>query len=159
MLQGLEPYTLTTTLEYQSKAGIQTWVRPTSDLAVEQRIRRYAEVMVVVGMVGGGHENKLENLIHFSKNNLKHLQLALICFFKPNGWRWDFYLTLNVFFYFFIKQSILSIFKRGNKVISQESSEILLVYAHQGEKLMKQRKSDRDKLCHLNWKHLLPREI
>lgn len=43
VLQGLEPYTLTTPLEYQSKPDAQTWVRPTSGPAVQQRIRRDVE--------------------------------------------------------------------------------------------------------------------
>lgn len=43
VLPGWEPYTLTTPLEYQSKPDDQTWGRPTSSPAMQERIRRDAE--------------------------------------------------------------------------------------------------------------------
>ena len=55
VLQGLEPYILTAPPEYQSKPDNQTWVRPTSGLAIEQGIRRYAKT--------------LEDLVSCTKNN------------------------------------------------------------------------------------------
>lgn len=55
VLQGLEPYTPATPLEYQSKPDNQIWVRPTSSLAVEQWIRKHAKT--------------LEDLVSCSKND------------------------------------------------------------------------------------------